>query len=33
MKLENYQYETGDGNIINYYEWDNDNPLLLVIHA
>jgi pimeloyl-ACP methyl ester carboxylesterase len=33
MKLENFQYETGDGNIINYYESGNDNPLLLIIHA
>lgn len=33
MKLENFQYETDDGNIINYYEGDNDNPLLLIIHA
>ena len=33
MKLENFQYETADGNIINYYEGDNDNPVLLIIHA
>ena len=33
MKLENYRYETDDGDIINYYEVDNDNPLLLIIHA
>lgn len=33
MKLENFQFETDDGNIINYYEGDNDNPLLLIIHA
>ena len=33
MKLENYRYETDDGDIINYYEADNDNPLLLIIHA
>ena len=33
MKLENFQYETDDGNIIHYYEGDNDNPLLLIIHA
>ena len=33
MKLENFQYKTGDNNIINYYESDNDNPILLIIHA
>ena len=33
MKLENYQYKTHDNNIINYYEADNDNPILLIIHA
>lgn len=33
MKFENFQYETNDGNIINYYEGDNDNPVLLIIHA
>ena len=33
MMLENFQYETDDGNIINYYEGDNDNPILLIIHA
>ena len=33
MKLENFQYETDDGSIINYYEGDNDNPILLIIHA
>ncbi len=33
MKLENYQYKTYDNNIINYYEADNDNPILLIIHA
>lgn len=33
MKLENFQYGTDDGNIINYYEGDNDNPILLIIHA
>lgn len=33
MKLENLTYETADGNTINYYEADNDNPILLIIHA
>jgi pimeloyl-ACP methyl ester carboxylesterase len=33
MKPENFQYETDDGNIINYYEVENANPLLLIIHA
>ena len=33
MKLENCQYKTHDNNIINYYEADNDNPILLIIHA
>ena len=33
MKLENFQYETGDANIINYYEKDNAHPILLIIHA
>ena len=33
MKLENYQYKTYDNNIINYYEADSNNPILLIIHA
>ena len=33
MKLENYQYKTHDDNIINYYEADSNNPILLMIHA
>lgn len=33
MKLENFQYNADDGNIINYYEGDNDKPMLLIIHA
>lgn len=33
MKLENYQYKTHDDNIINYYEADSNNPILLIIHA
>lgn len=33
MKLENYQYKTHDDNIINYYESDSNNPILLIIHA
>ena len=33
MKLENYQYKTHDNNIINYYEADSNNPILLIIHA
>ena len=33
MKLENYQYKTQDNNIINYYETDSNNPILLIIHA
>ena len=33
MKLENCQYKTHDNNIINYYETDSNNPILLIIHA
>ncbi len=33
MKLESLQYKTKDGSIINYYETDNENPILLMIHA
>ena len=33
MKLENYKYKTHDNSIINYYEANNSNPLLLIIHA
>ena len=33
MKLENCQYKTHDNNIINYYETDGNNPILLIIHA
>ena len=33
MKLENRQYETCDGSVINYYEAESDNPILLIIHA
>ena len=33
MELENYQYKTHDNNIINYYETDSNNPILLIIHA
>ena len=33
MKLENHQYKTYDNSIINYYEADNTNPILLIIHA
>lgn len=33
MELENYQYKTHDDNIINYYEADSNNPILLIIHA
>ena len=33
MKLENCQYKTHDNNIINYYEADSNNPILLIIHA
>ena len=33
MKMESFQYKTKDNNSINYYEIDNDNPILLVIHA
>lgn len=32
-KMENFQYETDDGDIINYYEMDNGNPILMIIHA
>ena len=33
MNLINKQFKTGDNNIINYYEIDNGNPTLLIIHA
>ena len=33
MKIENKKFKTKSGNIINYYEINNDNPPLLVIHA
>lgn len=33
MKLENKQYITKDNNIINYYESNNDKPILMIIHA
>ena len=33
MKLESFKHETKDNNLINYYEIDNDNPILLIIHA
>lgn len=33
MKIENKKFKTKSGNIINYYEINNDNPSLLVIHA
>ena len=33
MKIENKKYKTKAGNIINYYEIDNENPPLLIIHA
>lgn len=33
MKLENCQYKTHDNNIINYYETDSNNHILLIIHA
>ena len=33
MNLINKQFRTSDNNIINYYEIDNNNPILLIIHA
>lgn len=33
MYLANKQFMTNDNNIINYYELDNSNPILLIIHA
>ena len=33
MQLVNKQFRTSDNNIINYYETDNYNPILLIIHA
>jgi alpha-beta hydrolase superfamily lysophospholipase len=33
MNLINKQFKTSDNNIINYYEIDNGNPTLLIIHA
>ena len=33
MYLVNKQYKTSDNNIINYYEIDNNKPMLLIIHA
>lgn len=33
MNLIDIQYKTNDDNIINYYEIDNNNPILLIIHA
>ena len=33
MNLLNKQYRTSDNNIINYYEIENSNPVLLIIHA
>jgi len=33
MNLTNKQFRTSDNNIINYYEIDNSNPILLIIHA
>lgn len=33
MNLINKQFKTSDNNIINYYEIDNTNPILLIIHA
>ena len=33
MNLINKQYRTSDNNVINYYETENSNPVLLIIHA
>lgn len=33
MNLINKQYTTSDNNIINYYEIDNSNPILIIIHG
>lgn len=33
MKLINKHFITKDGNVINYYETNNDKPILLIIHA
>lgn len=33
MKLINNQFKTTDNNIINYYETNNNKPILLIIHA
>ena len=33
MKLINKHFMTKDSNVINYYETNNDNPILLIIHA
>lgn len=33
MKPENFHYKTNDNNTICYYEIDNGNPVLLIIHA
>ena len=33
MNLINKQFKTSDNNIINYYEIDNGNPTLLIVHA
>ena len=33
MKIENKKFKTKSGNIINYYEINNEKPPLLIIHA
>ena len=33
MNLLNKQYRTSDNNVINYYETENSNPVILIIHA
>ena len=33
MDFTNKQYTTSDGSIIHYYEIENNNPILLMIHA
>ena len=33
MKIDNKEFKTKNGNIINYYEIDNEKPPLLIIHA
>ena len=33
MKLINKHFITKDSNVINYYETNNDKPILLIIHA